>query len=69
MGGLWCSKFEKLNVKVQNIWFVWQMANESLGWFLKKPLNVWDVCNVAYLKSWMQNVNQMKFMVLGFVIL
>jgi hypothetical protein len=38
MGGVWSNKFEKLNVKVQNIWFVWQMENENLGWFFKKPL-------------------------------
>jgi hypothetical protein len=53
----------KLNAKVQNIWFVWQMENENLGWFFYKNFKVWNVCDVAYLKSWMQNVNKMKFMV------
>jgi hypothetical protein len=48
MGGLWCNKFEKLNVKVQNIWFVWQMANENLGWFFKKPLRfeMFTMCHI-----------------------
>ncbi len=33
VGGLWCNKFEKLNAKVQNIWFLCQIENENLGWF------------------------------------